>query len=103
MQGSGGVQGDGVEQGEVDVFGEVVAELVEAVDVVLDLGDGVVGGVGVAGLVFLVPEVEVGLVLVEDELVEGRVGLWGGGGVFVTVERGLVLQADDLCGIEHEG
>ena len=62
----------------VDLLGEVVAALVEAVDGVLDVGDGVVGGDGVAGGVFAVPEVEVGAVLVEDELVEGVGGAGAG-------------------------
>jgi len=55
-----------VEKGDVDLLGEVVAELVEAIDVVLDVDDGVIGGVGVAGGVFAVPEVVVGAMLIED-------------------------------------
>ena len=46
--------------------------MVEAVDIVLGLGDGVVGGVGIAGVVFAMPEVVVGAVLVEDELSKRR-------------------------------
>ena len=62
----GGVVGrqDGhqFQEGNVDLLGEVVAKLVEAVDVVLDLDDGGVGGVGVACIVFAVPEFKVGAV-----------------------------------------
>ena len=76
VEGRGGVSGGDFKQGDVDLLGEVVAALVEAVDVVLDLDDGGVGGVGVAGVVFTVPEVVVGSVLVEHELGKRR----GGGG-----------------------
>ena len=51
----GGIGGGLLQEGGIDLFGEIVAELVEAVDVVLDIDDGVVGGVGVAGVVFAVP------------------------------------------------
>jgi len=70
----GRVVGRELKEGDVDLLGEVVAELVEAIDVVLDADDGVVGGVGVAGFVFAVPEIVVGAVLVEDELRERRGG-----------------------------
>jgi heptosyltransferase-3 len=86
---------------EVDLLGAVVAELVEAVDGVLDLGDGVIGGEWVAGLVFAVPEVEVGLVLVEHELGEGGVGPGCRRGRVVAVERGAVVQAEDAGGVKH--
>jgi hypothetical protein len=92
----GGVSG-GEEDG-VDLLDEVVAELVEAIDVVFDFGDVVVGGDGVAGLVFTVPEVEVGHVLAEDEAVEVAGGRWGGSGGVVTVDVGLVLEMCDVGG-----
>ncbi len=97
----GGMDGSELEEGGIDLLGEVVAELVEAVDLVLDVGDGGVGGAGVAGFVFAVPEVEVGAVLVEDDLVEGGGGDGGGCGGVVTVEGGLVVQGDDAVGVEH--
>ena len=75
---SGGVGGRELEEGGVDSLDEIVAELVESIDVVFDLDDGGVGGVGIASVVFAVPEVVVGLMLIEDELVEG--GGWLGGG-----------------------
>ena len=78
VEGRGGIFGREMQEGDVDLLGQVVAELVEAVDVVLDLDDSVVGGVGVAGFIFAVPEVVVGAVLVEDELVEVS-GRRGGG------------------------
>jgi len=55
-----------LEEGDVDLLGEVVATLIEAIDVVLDFDDGTVGGLGIAGGVFAVPEFVVGAVLVED-------------------------------------
>ena len=55
------------EEPNVDFFHNVVAALVEAVDGALNLGDVGVGGVGIAGFVFLVPEVEVFAVLGGDE------------------------------------
>ena len=66
VEGRGGVVGRDPEESEVNLLGEVVAELVEAVDVVLDVDDGGVGGVGIAGGVFAVPEVVVGAMLIED-------------------------------------
>lgn len=75
---SGGMGGRELEEGGVDSLDEIIAELVEAIDVVFDLDDGGVGRVGIAGVVFAVPEVVVGLMLIEDELVEG--GGWAGCG-----------------------
>ena len=72
VEGRGGNFRDESEEGEVDLLDEVIAGLVEAVDIVLGLGDGVVGGVGIAGVVFAMPEVVVGAVLVEDELSKRR-------------------------------
>jgi hypothetical protein len=51
----------------VDLFDEVVPLLVEAVDRVFDLGNGVVRRVGASRRVFLVPEVEVGAMLFQNE------------------------------------
>jgi hypothetical protein len=99
---SGGGGGNEGEKGYVDLLGEVVAELVEAVDVVLDLDDSVVGGLEVAGLVFAVPEVVVGAVLVQDELVERRGGGWSGGGPVVAVRGELIVEGDDVRCVEHE-
>ena len=70
VEGWSGVVGCEMEEIDVDLLGEVVTELVEPIDVVFDPHDGCVGGVGVAGFVFAVPEVVVGAVLVEDELGE---------------------------------
>ena len=73
-----------VEEVLVDLLDEVVAALVEGVDGVLDVGDVAVRGGGVAGAVFLVPEVEVGAVVGFGEGLEGggRCGVWSGvGGV----------------------
>ena len=82
------------EQGDVGLLDEIVAALVESVDGVLDVGDGGVGGVGGTGVVFLVPEVEVGAVLVEDE-----VGEFGGEGReclgAMPEGVGLVVEGED--------
>ena len=66
VEGRGRTLGRKFQESDVDLLGEVVAELVEAVDVVLDVDDGGVGGVGIAGGVFAVPEVVVGAMLIED-------------------------------------
>jgi hypothetical protein len=50
-------------QGAVELFGKVVAELVGAVHATLDIGQPGVCGGGSAGLVFNMPEVEVGAML----------------------------------------
>jgi hypothetical protein len=102
VEGSGRSFGCELEEGDVDLLGEIVATLVEAIDVVFDLDDGVVGGAGVAGFVFAVPEVVVGLVLVEDKLFEGRAGVWGRDELAMPVRGGLVVKRDDVCGDEHE-
>jgi hypothetical protein len=96
-----GLMGRELEEGDVDLFGEVVTALIEAINVVLDVDDGVVGGVGVAGVVFAVPEVVVGAVLVEDELVEGRRGCRNGGRGVVAVRGELVVEGDEVGGVEH--
>jgi hypothetical protein len=103
----GGVEsagaGEFVEEEGVDLLGEVIAELVDGVDGALDVGDLGVGGGGGAGLVFEVPEVEVGAVLAEDEGMEGlRRRGWGRAGVVPGGGRG-VLEIDDRVGSEHEG
>jgi len=68
VEGGGGVLlGQVGEKPLVDFFHKIVAALVKAVDGALDLGYAGVGGVGVAGLVFLVPEIEVFAVLGGDE------------------------------------
>ncbi len=101
VQGRACVGGRGFQQGEVELLDEVVAALVQAVDGALGGDDGGVGGVDVAGLVLAVPEVEVGAMLVEDELLKGRGGCGRGMQVVVTVEVRLVVEPEDLCGVEH--
>lgn len=54
----------------VDLFDEVVALLIEGVDSTFDGGDLGVGGERIAGLVFFVPEGEVGAVFAADQVVE---------------------------------
>ena len=65
-----------VEECAIQLFGEVVAQLVGAVDAAFDVGELGVGGAGGAGFVFDVPEVEVGAMLAGDEG-EPRIGLRG--------------------------
>ncbi len=83
---------------------QVVAGLVEDVDRVLDLSDAGVGGAGFAGLVFLVPEVEVGAVIGEGNLDQGCG--WAGPrgrpwiGTMPAFGR-FVVQARDFKSIEH--
>ena len=93
----------GFEEGDVDALDEVVAELVEGVDGVLDVDHGAAGGQRGTGLVFAVPEIEVGAVLVQDEGFErGAGGKEGLGGV-VPVACGLVVELGDDGGVQHEG
>src|SRR5215470_9095461 len=90
------------EQGSVDLFDEIVASLVEAVDGPLDLGDLLVGRFGVACLIFLMPEVKVGPVLCADKGIEV-------GGIervvfylrTVPLDCGLVMQSGDGWCVEH--
>jgi len=94
---------DAGEEQQVDLFGQVIAALVEPVDGVFVLGDVVVGGQRVAGGVLVVPEVEVGAVLVEDEDVPAIVGRVAKERRVVPAGVGLVVQAEDVCGVEHLG
>jgi hypothetical protein len=98
----GGVLREAADEESVELLDEVVALLVEGVDGVLDLRDGGVGGVGVAGGVLLVPEVEVGAVLGEEEGVERRVCCGGVGGGGVPERRCLGVEAKDGGGVECE-
>jgi len=92
----------GFEEGAVDAFNEVVALLIEAVDVALDGDHGFAGDVRGAGTVFCVPEIEVGAVVLDDEFVErGGGGLEGRGGI-VPVCGGVVVEGGDGGGVEHE-
>lgn len=68
--GGGGGKAEGseeVECGAVKLLGEVVAALVGFVDAALDAGELGVVGFGAAGLVFGVPELEIGEMLAGDE------------------------------------
>jgi hypothetical protein len=87
-----------LEEIAIKALGEIVAELVELVNGAFAGGNGLIPGHGIAGGVFAMPEIEVGAMLVEDELVEVR----GSDGTrrrgVVPEERGLIVQTDDLCG-----
>jgi len=86
------------EQIAVDALGEVVAELIELVDGALAGGDGLVAGERIAGGVFAMPEIEVGAMLVEHELIKVRGGSWARSGGIVPEARGLVVQEDNVRG-----
>jgi hypothetical protein len=87
------------EEGEVDAFGEVIAALVELVDTALAGRNGLVAGHGIAGIVFAVPEVEVGAMLFEDEALERGTGAGGRGVGVVPVDVGLIVEAGYVGGI----
>ena len=79
-----GVEGGGIvlrpglsEQGEINFFDEIVALLVQPINLMFDVSHGGVGGVWVASLVLFVPEVEVGAVLREGQAGQliGRLGI----------------------------
>ncbi len=102
-RGAEGLSGESCEEGDVDLLGEVVAALVEAIDVVLDLDDGGVGGVGIAGFVFAVPEVVVGAVLVEDELVRrARTATGAGDAGSWPCAVDVIVKREDVGGVKHE-
>lgn len=83
---------------------EVVAALVDLVDGPFDQGDVAIGGVGGAGAVFGMPEVEVGAVLGEDGrqglavLVESGLGV----GVLMPECGGAVVEGDNFDSGEVE-
>jgi len=74
VEGRGGIAGRELKEKDVDLLGEIVAELVESIDIVFHADNDGVGGIWVAGIVLAVPQVVVGAVLVEDKLLEGVCG-----------------------------
>ena len=93
-----------VEQRTVELFGEVVAALVGFVDAALDAGELGVGGIGAAGFVFGVPELEVGEVLAGDESGEGLPGQVPAFHGFLVPSGGeLIVERGDGVGGEHVG
>ncbi len=76
----------------IHFFDEVVASLVVAIDGMFDLGDGSVGGLGIAGLVLLVPEIEVLAVLGGDQGQEGIGFIWVDGRRVMPGFRQVLLQ-----------
>jgi hypothetical protein len=70
-------------------------------------GDGGVGGGGVAGEVFFVPEIEVGAVVGHGEIAEvrivGKAIAVGGLSLVVPVCSGLVVKLCDCGEIGHTG
>jgi len=94
-----------VEESSVALLSEVVAALVHFVDGAFDCGDVVVGGVGGAGAVFSVPEVEVGAVLGYDGRVKGLAGCDDVESIIVPESGGAVVQAGDFDGgkVERRG
>jgi hypothetical protein len=82
----------------IEMLGEIIAKLVELVDVALAGGDGLIAGERITGCVFAMPEIEVGTMLVKDELVEMGGCDWARSGGIMPEERGLIVQADDLWG-----
>ena len=91
-----------VEEEEVDLLDEVVAKLIEAVDLVLDVRDVGVRYVGTAGLVFLVPEIEVGAVLAQDQLGDdGMIVARRKSGGIVPLGGGGIVKMGDLDCVEH--
>ncbi len=83
QRGGSGLQTGGTEQVLVDLLDEIVAALVEGINGMFNTGDLGVGGGGVAGAVFLVPEIEVRVVVSLDKCGETifRRRLRCGGGV----------------------
>lgn len=90
--------GEDFEEEVVAGFGEVVAALVDFVDSALDGGDLGVRGVGQAGLIFRVPEFEVGGVLAGYCEEEGIVLRDGKAFDLMPAAGGVVLQGGDGLG-----
>ena len=90
-----------MQKGFIDLLGEVVAQLIQAVDGVLGGGERGVRCERVAGLVLAVPEIEVGAMLVEDKLLQ-RVGGRGRrpGGV-MAVGCGEVVKLRNAVCVQH--
>ena len=96
------------EQSAVDLLHKIIAQLVQTVDGMLDLGDGGVGRLRVAGRVFLVPQVEVGAMLLHGKHFE-EVGClkcrWGHGRegfIRVPAPGSFIVNASEGRDVEHE-
>lgn len=90
-----------VEEGAVDGLDEIVTPLVELVDGALDGSDTLIRGIGAAREIFLVPEVEVGTMLEQDEPDElGRGTLLRRMAGLMPPFDGFILQTKKVCGLE---
>lgn len=90
----------GVEEQPIDLFDEVVAPLIDRVDGVLDGGDCGILRAWIARLVFLMPQIEVGLVLSQHQ----RIQHGDGGGKLqqaMPLGGGGIVQLEDGLGLEH--
>ena len=94
------------EQLDVELFGEIIAELIGGVNAALNGSELRVGDAGGAGFVFDVPEIEVGSVVLGNGLEPGgqAVGwifsVWIGR-LLMPGAGLLVVQVDDGGGGEH--
>lgn len=94
----------GLEKDVIDLLDKVVAGLIEDVDGTLDSGNAGIGGAGLAGFVFGMPEIEVGTVICEDRSKERRwrkcagIGPWLGA---VPAVGGLIVELRDFQSIKH--
>lgn len=101
VEGRGGVGQDRMlilepsQKSHVQLLGQVVAALVDAVDTTLDGGQLGVAGAGSAGLVFSVPELKVGLMLASNGIKPISESFWLGPGDLMPCAGELVLKFDD--------
>lgn len=101
QRGLGGLVAGIGEESQVELFGEIVPALVEFVDRPLDARDPGVRGGWIAGRIFFMPEVKVGAVLVEHELLEGGGGRRRAEVCGVPVSRGEVVENEDAGTVKH--
>ena len=94
------LRGKSFQHSGIDAFDQVVAVLVQAVDVALGLDDGCVGGVGISGLVFPVPEIKISAVLLEDERINRCTP--DHDGLMMPIGGSHVVVANDIVSVEHK-
>ncbi len=92
---------DSLKKQPIDLLHKIVAALVQPIDGALYAGDGAVGSLRVAGVILAVPQIEVGTMLLQDQVLEGRGRERVTAADEVPLLRGPPLQAENVLCLQH--
>lgn len=87
----------------VELLYEIITLLIDRIDGSFYGGDGWIAGTGIAGLIFAMPQVEVGAVLPQEETLESALRGNHGGGIAVRAMPVLgceVLQVREMDNVQ---